>query len=94
MEFRYDATVDALTINLNNKKSAKTLEINKDVFVDLDENGNVTSIELLYVSRYTDDVQQIVYQYSPKKASPVKQDTESTEQEATPVNIETATSEA
>ncbi len=91
MEFRYDAAVDALTINLNDKKSAKTLEINKDVFVDFDENGNITSIELLYVSRYADNVQQITYQYSPKQDRPAKPEVPTEQNES--LAVEPVTSE-
>jgi uncharacterized protein YuzE len=74
MEIHYDAQVDALNIQLNDKPSAKTVEINRDVYLDFDEDGNITSIELLYVARYAHNVQEILYKYSPKMLSTPAQD--------------------
>jgi uncharacterized protein YuzE len=94
MKIQYDAAVDAMYIQLTDKPFHKMKNINDDVNLDFDEQGNVIGIELLYVSHYADDVQQIVYQYSPKKEQPLKQDIASEKSETLAATIETATSEA
>jgi len=76
VQIKYDADVDAMQIVLNDKKSAKTIEVNKDVYVDLDEDGKATAIELLYVSTYVEGVQEILYRYFTTKDAAVAADVE------------------
>lgn len=68
MKIQYDGAVDAMHIQLSDKPFYKMTNINNDVNLDFDEQGNVIGIELLYGSRYADDVQEIIYQYSPKQS--------------------------
>jgi len=73
MEISYDASVDAMYIKLSEKTIQSTHTLNKDVNVDVDENGNVVGIELLYASTYTDDVLAILYRYTPRDSIPARQ---------------------
>ena len=68
MQIKYDADVDAMYIKLSDKPYHKMHRVNDDVNIDLDEDGNVIGIELLYVSTYTEDVQAVIYRYSQKRA--------------------------
>ncbi|HLD03120.1 MAG TPA: DUF2283 domain-containing protein [Candidatus Nanoarchaeia archaeon] len=51
MEIEYDKETDALYIELKKGTFAKNKVINKDTIIDLDKNGNVLGIELLFVSK-------------------------------------------
>ncbi len=51
MEIEYDKEADALYIELKKGTFAKNKVINKDTIIDLDKNGNVLGIELLFVSK-------------------------------------------
>lgn len=52
MKLTYDEDADAMYIRLTNEKYSKTKSIDKNTILDLDENGNVIGIELLFVSEH------------------------------------------
>lgn len=49
MKITYDKEADAMYVELTDKKFSKCKEIDKDTILDLDEDGNVIGIELLFV---------------------------------------------
>jgi len=51
MKITYDKNADAMYVELSNKKFSKCKEIDKSTILDLDEEGNVIGIELLFVSK-------------------------------------------
>ena len=52
MKVTYDEDADAMYIKLTNEKFAKTKIIDKNTILNLDENGNVIGIELLFVTKH------------------------------------------
>jgi uncharacterized protein YuzE len=46
MQIKYFQDTDTLMINFNDSQIQETKEINENVFVELDENGNIVSITL------------------------------------------------
>ncbi len=51
MKITYDKEADAIYIKLTNEKFSKTKIIDRNTILNLDENGNVIGIELLFVSK-------------------------------------------
>ena len=51
MKITYDKEADAMYVELTDKKFSKCKEIDKNTILDLDEEGNVIGIELLFVSK-------------------------------------------
>lgn len=51
MKVTYDKEADAMYIYLTDKKFSKCKEIDRNTILDLDEEGNVIGIELLFVSK-------------------------------------------
>ena len=51
MKITYDKDADAMYIELANKKFSKCKEVDKNTILDLDEEGNVIGIEILFVSK-------------------------------------------
>ena len=51
MKITFDKEADAMYIYLKEKKTFKTKCITDDTIVDLDKDGNVIGIELLFVSK-------------------------------------------
>jgi len=51
MKITYDKDADAMYVELTDKKFSKCKEIDKSTILDLDEEGNVIGIELLFVSK-------------------------------------------
>lgn len=51
MRTTYDADVDAMYIYLTDKTVAKTVRVSSRVAVDLDAEGNLRGIEILFVSK-------------------------------------------
>ena len=52
MKVTYDPDADAMYIKLTNEKFSKTKVIDDNTILDLDKNGNVIGIELLFVSKH------------------------------------------
>ena len=46
MKVRYDPQGDILYIEVSPSKVAETVEIDEDILVDYDENGNIVGIEI------------------------------------------------
>ncbi|MCC7353034.1 MAG: DUF2283 domain-containing protein [Anaerolineae bacterium] len=51
MKIEYDPQADALYVELRQGEVRDTLEVGKNLFVDVDEKGEALGIEILYVSR-------------------------------------------
>ncbi len=51
MKITYDKDADAMYVELTDKKFSKCKEIDKSTILDLNEEGNVIGIELLFVSK-------------------------------------------
>jgi uncharacterized protein YuzE len=51
MKITYDEEADAMYIHLNDKDVAKTVKVSDRVLVDLDAEGNLRGVEVLFVSR-------------------------------------------
>jgi uncharacterized protein YuzE len=51
MKVTYDPDADAMYVRLTNEKFSKTKIIDNNTILDLDKNGEVIGIELLFVSR-------------------------------------------
>lgn len=54
MKVTYDKTVDAMYIYLSAAKVAKTVPINANVVVDLDDSGKLVGVEVLDASHQVD----------------------------------------
>jgi excisionase family DNA binding protein len=55
MNITFDRRADTGYIKLSSKKIAKTVSVSEYCGVDIDEDGAVVGIELLFISRYMDD---------------------------------------
>jgi len=51
MKITFDKKADAMYIYLQSKKVFETKQITDDTIVDMDNDGNVIGIELLFVSK-------------------------------------------
>jgi uncharacterized protein YuzE len=51
MKITFDKKADAMYIYLQTKKVFKTKQVTDDTMVDMDKNGNVIGIELLFISK-------------------------------------------
>jgi uncharacterized protein YuzE len=47
MKITYDKDVDALYIEISNKKTVESEEVEKDIVFDYDEDNNIVGIEVL-----------------------------------------------
>ena len=52
MKVTYDEDADAMYIKLTNEKFSKTKIIDKNTILNIDKDGNVIGIELLFVSKH------------------------------------------
>lgn len=55
MKIEIDRKADAGYIKLSNKKIEKTVSVSEYCNVDIDSDGGVSGIELLFISQYMDD---------------------------------------
>lgn len=51
MKTEYDKQANAVYLKITNEKVVKTIEIDKNTMLDLDENENAVGIEILNASR-------------------------------------------
>ncbi len=49
MKIRYDKEADAMYIRLKDTEIASTKEIDKNTIIDLNDNGEIVGIEILFV---------------------------------------------
>lgn len=67
MEIKYDARTDMMYIRFNNKKvHTNAVTADDSVVIDLAEDQTIVGIELISPSRYVDDIDEMVYRYTPK----------------------------
>jgi len=51
MKVTYDSDADAMYIYLNEREVARTVQVSDRVLVDLDDEGNLRGVEVLFVSK-------------------------------------------
>ena len=51
MKITYDSDADAMYIYLNEREVARTVQVSDRVLVDLDDEGNLRGVEILFVSK-------------------------------------------
>jgi uncharacterized protein YuzE len=51
MKISYDKGADAMYVKLTDEKFSKCKEVDKNTILDLDKEGNVIGIEILFVSK-------------------------------------------
>lgn len=51
MKVTYDSDADAMYIYLNEREVDRTVRVSDRVFVDLDDEGNLRGVEMLFVSK-------------------------------------------
>ena len=51
MKITYDSDADAMCIYLNEREVARTVRVSDRVFVDLNDEGNLRGVEVLFVSK-------------------------------------------
>ena len=65
MQIKYFQETDTLLINFNNNLITETKDINENVLVELDQNGNVVSMTLEHAKNITNindlSYQQVAY---------------------------------
>ena len=61
MRIRYSKEADALYIRLKETEIGNSDEINEDIIIDYDRDGNVVAIEILSASEKT-DIHQLIIQ--------------------------------
>ena len=49
MKIRYDKNADAMYIKLKDEEIVNTKEIDKNTIIDLNDNGEIVGIEILFV---------------------------------------------
>ena len=74
MKITYDQDADELYIRFSNKKVNKTVEASDKTFIDLDAQGNIMGIEMLFVSKtlYPAAIKEIVLQSANNKGQVIK----------------------
>lgn len=53
MEIKYFEDTDTLLINFNNNSVCETRDINENMLIDVDENGNIVSMTLEHAKNLT-----------------------------------------
>lgn len=73
MKIEYDSYAKALYIRLQERKVNRTLEINEDLNLDLDEKGNLIGIEILNPEDYPMEkiLAPVVEEYTEKDAESI-----------------------
>ena len=73
MKIEYDSYAKALYIRLQEKNVNRTLEVNENLNIDLDERGNLIGIEILNPEDYPVEkiLKPIVEEYSEKDAESI-----------------------
>ena len=61
MEIKYFKDTDTLLVNFNNNIITDTLDVNEDILVERDLNGNLVSITCEHVSQKP-DLEELLYQ--------------------------------
>ena len=64
MKITYDKEADALAIWFKGVKSATTIDVTEDIFVDVDSKGRLAGIEVLHASKKANlrDIEKISIQ--------------------------------
>jgi uncharacterized protein YuzE len=55
MRLSFDRQADAAYIKVSSKKIAKTIPLSDNCNIDMDKQGAIVGIELLFISEYMDD---------------------------------------
>jgi len=54
MQIKYFKDTDTLLLNFNNNEIQETKDINENMLVELDKNGNIVSLTLEHAKNYAD----------------------------------------
>ncbi|WP_169238807.1 DUF2283 domain-containing protein [Candidatus Roseilinea sp. NK_OTU-006] len=68
MRIKYFEDTDTTLVELSSNPPVETRELNENIYLDLDSNGNVVSITIEHASAYS-DMREILYQRIPAAAS-------------------------
>lgn len=68
MRIKYFEDTDTTLVELSSNPSVETRELNENIYLDLDSDGNVVSITIEHASAYS-DMREILYQRIPAAAS-------------------------
>lgn len=74
MKIEYDRYAKALYIRLQEKERGRTIEINENLNIDLDEAGNLIGVEILNPDNYPVEkiLKPIVEEYTEKNAENIE----------------------
>ena len=74
MKIEYDHYAKALYIRLQEKEGGRIIEINENLNLDLDENGNVIGVEILNPDDYPIEkiLKPVVEEYTEKDAESIE----------------------
>ncbi len=64
MNIKYEAKSDAMYIQFNDRPVDHTIPVNDVIIIDFAADETLVGIELLAVSRYTDNLDAIIAQFS------------------------------
>lgn len=68
MRIKYFEDTDTTLVELSNNPPVETRELNENIYLDLDANGNVVSITIEHTS-VSSDMREILFQRIPAAAS-------------------------
>lgn len=74
MKIEYDRYAKALYIRLQEKERGRTLEVNENLNIDLDEKGNLVGVEILNPEDYPMEriLKPVVEEYTEKDAESIE----------------------
>ncbi len=74
MKIEYDRYAKALYIRLQGKERGRTIEINENLNIDLDEKGNLIGVEILNPDAYPLEMilKPVVEEYTEKDAESIE----------------------
>jgi len=72
MEIKYDAKTDMMYIRFSHKKvHSNEVTADDSVVIDLAEDNTIVGIELIWPSRYVDNIEEVTVRFTSKDAPPV-----------------------
>ena len=68
MKIKYFTDTDTALLEFSSRQIAQTKEINENIYVDLDENGNLVNMTIEYVSSQA-NIAEVAYQQMKTKSA-------------------------
>lgn len=62
MKITYDKSADAMYIKLSDNEVSTSTQNSSGVIIDLDLDGNIVGIEIIEVSKRTDNPEKLIYE--------------------------------